>query len=230
MNNERVTTFPFDPTEFPFNIEMSGITNCDNKYEVYREKSYCYILEYVYGGSGTIFCDGREYRVEKGDAYILPKGSCHRYYADNTWDKIWFNVDGTLVSNLIYSYDLQSTVVFKKMSAKMRVLFFGSVALLWAGLAAVFYYLNYEYALLDSLTFLLGFIVPILTWLAYIEYTYLWIVSAVVGLLLNVQMVMNDYSQATYLVYGIYALYCVIGAFVNVQRFYKEQNNNLSAD
>ena len=55
MNNERVTTFPFDPTEFPFNIEMSGITNCDSKYEVYREKSYCYILEYVYGGSAYGF-------------------------------------------------------------------------------------------------------------------------------------------------------------------------------
>ena len=118
MNNERVTTFPFDPTEFPFNIEMSGTTNCDDSYEVYREKSYCYILEYIYGGSGTIFCDGREYRVEKGDAYILPKGSCHRYYADNTWDKIWFNIDGTLVSNLLYSYDLQNTVVFKHFNNK----------------------------------------------------------------------------------------------------------------
>lgn len=118
MNNERVTTFPFDSTEFPFNIEMSGITNCDDRYEVYREKSYCYILEYIYGGSGTLFCNGREYRLEKGDAYILPKGSCHRYYATDTWDKIWFNIDGTLVSNLLYSYNLQNTVVFKRFNNK----------------------------------------------------------------------------------------------------------------
>lgn len=118
MNNERVTTFPFDPTEFPFNIEMSGITNCDSKYEVCRDKSYCYILEYVYGGSGTIFCDGREYKVEKGDVYLLPKGSCHRYYANETWDKIWFNVDGTLVSNLVYSYGLQNSIVFKHFNNK----------------------------------------------------------------------------------------------------------------
>ena len=59
MNNEKVTTFPFDPTEFPFNIEISGITNCDNQYEVSREKSYCYILEYICEGSGTILCDGK---------------------------------------------------------------------------------------------------------------------------------------------------------------------------
>ncbi len=118
MNNEKVTTFPFDPTEFPFNIEISGITNCDNQYEVYREKSYCYILEYVYEGSGTIFCDGKEYKVEKGDVYLLPKGSCHRYYPDKAWDKIWFNIDGTLVSNLIYSYGLNHTIIFKRVHNK----------------------------------------------------------------------------------------------------------------
>lgn len=149
---------------------------------------------------------------------------------------IYMGVYASAASGLLFSFPIQlmtffrwkknaykSTVVFKKMNTKMRILFFSGVAVLWAGLAAVFYHLNYEYALLDSLTFLLGFIVPILTWLAYIEYTYLWIVSAVVGLLLNIQMVMNDYSQATYLVYGIYALYCVIGAYINVQKFYKEQ-------
>lgn len=118
MNNECVTTFPFDSTEFPFNIEMSGITNCSDKHEVYREKCYCYIIEYIYGGSGTLFCDGHEYRVEKGDVYILPKGSYHRYYTDDSWDKIWFNIDGTLVSNLIHSYDLQTTVVFKGFNNK----------------------------------------------------------------------------------------------------------------
>ncbi len=149
---------------------------------------------------------------------------------------IYMGVYASAASGLLFSFPIQlmtffrwkknaykSTVMFKKMSTKMRILFFGGVALLWAGLAGVFCYLDYEYALLDSLTFLLGFIVPVLTWLAYIEYTYLWIVSAVVGLLLNVQMVMNDYSQATYLVYGVYALYCVIGAYINVQKFYKEQ-------
>jgi hypothetical protein len=36
-------------------------------------------------------------------------------------------------------------------------------------------------------------------------------------------MVINDYKQTTYLIYGIYALYCVIGAFITVRKFYKEQ-------
>ena len=104
MNNERINSFPFNPTEFPFNIEISGISNCDEEYTVYREKSYCCILEYIYEGSGTLICNGREYKVGKGDAYLLPKGSNHRYYPDKTWDKIWFNIDGILVSNLIFAF------------------------------------------------------------------------------------------------------------------------------
>ncbi|MBR5232931.1 MAG: nicotinamide mononucleotide transporter [Clostridia bacterium] len=151
---------------------------------------------------------------------------------------IYMGVYASAASAILFSFPIQlmtffrwkknaykSTVIFKKMSTKMRILFFGGIVLLWAGLAAVFYHLNYEYALLDSLTFLLGFIVPILTWLAFIEYTYLWIVSAVVGLLLNVQMVMNDFSQMTYLIYGVYSVYCVIGAYISVQKFYKEQQS-----
>lgn len=149
---------------------------------------------------------------------------------------IYMGVYASAASGLLFSFPIQlmtffrwkknaykSTVQFRRMSTKARILFFTGVAVLWAGVAAVFYYLKYEYALLDSLTFLLGFIVPVLTWLAYIEYTYLWIVSAVVGLLLNVQMVINDYRQTTYLIYGVYALYCVAGAYISVQKFYKEQ-------
>lgn len=123
----------------------------------------------------------------------------------------------------------KKTAVFKKMSAKTRIVFSVCVLGLWATLAGVCYYLNYEYAILDSILFLLGVIVQILTMLAFIEYTYLWIVQAVIGLFLNVQMVFVDPKETTYLVYGVYALYCVIGAFISVQKFYKEQQQEKSA-
>jgi hypothetical protein len=87
--------------------------------------------------------------------------------------------------------------------------------------------MDYEYAILDSGSFLMGFITPVLTMLAYIEYTYLWLVSAVVGLLLSVQMVVNDYKETTYLIYSVYCAYCIICAFINVRKFYNEQQSQL---
>ncbi len=149
---------------------------------------------------------------------------------------ICMGVYGSAASAFLFSLPLQlmtflnwkknaykKTVMFKKMSTKMRIISVTALLALWAILAFVFHYLEYEYAVFDSITFLLGFIVPVLTMLAYIEYTYLWIVQAVTGLFLNVQMVSNDVSQVTYLIYGVYALYCVICAFINVHKFYKEQ-------
>lgn len=119
----------------------------------------------------------------------------------------------------------KKTVIFKKMSVKMRVISLAALFVLWSISAGVLTLFNYEYAIFDTVTFLLGLAVSILTMLAYIEYTYLWIVSAVTGLIVNIQMVINNPKEITYLIYGVYALYCVIVAFINVQKFYKEQQN-----
>lgn len=149
---------------------------------------------------------------------------------------IYMGVYASAASALLFSFPIQlmtffrwrkkaykNTVVFRKMSNKIRIIVTSAILLMWAGLAGVFFYLDYEYAVLDSITFLFGFIIPVMTMLAYIEYTYLWIVQAIIGVFLNIQMVVVDYRQTTYLIYGIYALYCVILAFINVQKFYKEQ-------
>ena len=165
-------------------------------------------------------------------------GACNAVLYTITY--ICMGVYGSAASAFLFSFPLQlmtffnwkknaykKTVVFKRMSTKVRIISGISGLALWAILAGVFYYLKYEYAVFDSVSFLLGFIVPILTMLAYIEYTYLWIFQAVTGLFLNIQMVSNDISQLTYLIYGVYALYCVICAFINVRKFYKEQQNEV---
>ena len=151
---------------------------------------------------------------------------------------IYMGVYGSAASAFLFSFPLQlmtffnwkknaykktKTVVFKKMSTRVRIILSILGIASWAGLAVLFHHMNYEYAVLDSITLLFGFVLPVLTMLAYIEYTYLWIVQAVLGLFLNVQMVANDKSQVTYLIYGVYALYCVICAFINVRKFHKEQ-------
>ena len=149
---------------------------------------------------------------------------------------IYMGVYASAASAVLFSFPIQlmtffswrknaykKTVIFKKMSNKVRAITVSAILLMWAALAGVFFYLDYEYAVLDSITFLFGFIIPIMTMLAYIEYTYLWIVQAILGVFLNVQMVIVDYRQTTYLIYGVYALDCVVVAFINVRKFYKEQ-------
>ena len=149
---------------------------------------------------------------------------------------IYMGVYISAVSAILFSFPFQlatffnwrknaykSTVVFKRMSVKSRILSSAVLLAVWGIMAAVCYHFNYEYALFDSITFLLGLVVQVLTMLAYIEYTYLWLVQAVVGLFLSAQMVVNDYKETTYLIYSVYCLYCIILAFVNVSKFYKEQ-------
>ncbi len=149
---------------------------------------------------------------------------------------VYMGVYASAASAILFSFPIQlssfftwkkkaykNTVMFRKMTNKQRIIFSSAVIAMWIILAGIMIHFKYKYAVLDSISFLLGFIIPILTMLAYIEYTYLWIIQAIIGLLLNVQMVVNDYKQTTYLIYGIYALYCVIGAFISVRKFYKEQ-------
>ena len=161
-------------------------------------------------------------------------GACNAVLYTVTY--ICMGVYASAASAFLFSFPLQlmtffnwkknaykKTVIFKKMSTKARIIFVAAGLLGWAIFAAVCHHLKYEYAIFDSVNLLFGIVIPVLTMLAYIEYTYLWIVQAVTGLFLNVQMVLNDVSQVTYLIYGVYALCCVICAFINVHKFYKEQ-------
>ncbi len=114
MNIETSQVFPFNPNAYPFNIEIAGITECDEPYMVSRENNYCYIMEYVIEGAGTVICDDKTYNVKQGDLFILPKGSCHKYAPDDNWKKMWFNIDGILVKNLLVTYGVNNYVLFSQ--------------------------------------------------------------------------------------------------------------------
>ncbi len=153
---------------------------------------------------------------------------------------IYMGVYASAASAILFSFPIQlmtffrwkkkaykKTAIFRKMTTKMRIVWSALFLVVWGIIAAIFMHLDYEYAILDSCTLLFGFVIPVLTMLAYIEYTYLWIVQCVLGVFLNIQMVINDPKETTYLIYGVYALYCVICAFINVHKFYKEQQKTL---
>ena len=149
---------------------------------------------------------------------------------------IYMGVYASAASSFLFSFPIQlmtffswkknaykNTAIFKSMTKKTRILLSSLLVVVWIAMICIFKSLDYEYALLDSISFLLGFVTPVLTMLAYIEYTYLWIIQGVVGIFLSVQMTIVDYRQLTYLIYSVYCCYCVILAFISVRKFYKEQ-------
>lgn len=101
----------------PFKAVLSGITYPDSDYRIYRKCSDVYVIEYISEGEGTVVFEGKEYKIEKGGAYILPAGAEHCYYSDknNPWEKKWMNVSGSLCERLLGAYGIGKTVYFPDM-------------------------------------------------------------------------------------------------------------------
>jgi AraC-like DNA-binding protein len=95
---------------YPFAIQMTGISYCDGTYRIERRNSPIYCFEYIIKGEGTVNVNGNRFTPVQGDVYILPKGSDHIYYSDskNPWEKIWFNIEGPLIDNLMQAYKLNN--------------------------------------------------------------------------------------------------------------------------
>lgn len=112
--HEEITFFASPHGNEPMAIEMSGISYCDGSYRIERKNSQVYVFEYIIKGTGTVICDGREYAPSEGDVYVLPVGSDHRYFSDsqNPWTKIFFNIYGRLVDELMLVYGLQGRVYY----------------------------------------------------------------------------------------------------------------------
>ncbi len=102
-------TGPARPGFTPF---LAGITWPNPSYEIRRERSECYVFEYVMEGKGYVRQGDVQFTLEKGDAYILHEGESHHYFSDkkDPWKKIWFNVSGSLVRHLISDYGLDTQV------------------------------------------------------------------------------------------------------------------------
>lgn len=114
---ERIESFVLDKSvvALPFYVELAGITYPTPNYDIQRECSDVYVLEYILAGTGTVEVDGKSFHPTKGDVYLLPKGSRHHYYAakDDPFHKIWMNVNGDLCHQLIQLYRLSGKYHFK---------------------------------------------------------------------------------------------------------------------
>lgn len=117
----------------------------------------------------------------------------------------------------------EKATIFKKLSTKSRIV----LTFIFLFVFVLFYLIlkmtKTNYAILDNATSLVGITVNILCLLAYIEYSYLQILSAVFTIALNIQVTVYNPSHITYLIYSFYCLYCFILAFIKIKKTYKKQ-------
>ncbi len=112
------TLFQLPESIFPTPLKLysAGITHPDPNYRIHREKPNLTVLEYIVSGEGHLVIDGRRYHIKAGDVYLLHPFTDQDYASDrlNPWEKIWFNLNGDLVKNLIDAYQLKDLTHFKQ--------------------------------------------------------------------------------------------------------------------
>lgn len=106
MKNTAASFWSYYDETLPVNIMVIGETICDETYYVSRPCSRIMAIEYILSGSGTLHMNGEIFHPKRNTAILLPKYSCHTYYADSDdfWVKKWIVFDGTLMQNLIDTY------------------------------------------------------------------------------------------------------------------------------
>lgn len=109
FNEEIFHYMPLNPKS-PFVHCTAGITYPDPDYEIIRQSSPAFSLEYVYEGEGVIQQDHDIKKVSAGDFFMLQNGKYHHYYASpkNPWKKIWVLIDDncSFINHLTEDYQL----------------------------------------------------------------------------------------------------------------------------
>ena len=105
---EDIILLPDNPQgEGRLHVQMAGVSYCDGR-RVRRKSSEAHCFEYVIKGRGRVSLGDKSFVAQAGDVCILHKGAEHCYYPDgkNPWEKLWFNVSGTLPDSLVRTYGL----------------------------------------------------------------------------------------------------------------------------
>lgn len=147
-----------------------------------------------------------------------------------------FNIYGSAFSALFFSCPIQiltfirwnkhkrgGSTELRQMTAKQRALlslgFVAVLVIMWFVLPL----LGSEYVFLDSATTLLGIVIYFMTMFAYVEYTTLMLINGAIGIALYLQMLGDKPEIATHLIFSVYSLICVIFAFFEARKLYKNQ-------
>lgn len=118
----------------------------------------------------------------------------------------------------------KNTTVFKKLSKKQTVF----VAIITIAAWFVQYFLlkdsDAEFLILDNTAMVLGTLCTILSLLSYKEYAIINLLSGTCTLILYLLMLPKTPSQITYVIFQLYAIFCVCKMVITVRKTYREQN------
>ncbi len=114
--------------------------------------------------------------------------------------------------------------IFRRMKGKTEILFGIGFLVAWLVAALVLRRAGGTEFVLDSMSMLLGFVLPVLTMFAYLESLPLNLVNMAVSLTLWIRIVVaGNLANLTYLVYSVYCAYMTLRQTVRWIRLYREQ-------
>ena len=151
------------------------------------------------------------------------------YLMEGVYGTVASTVFGIVIMLITYfrwkSNAYGKATVFRRFSARGRVLLTLVLCAAWAATTFVLSRMGGTATVMDGLTMVLGFAVNILNIVAYVEAPFLNTVSGLCQFALWVQIVFinGNYAAMTYLVYSIYCTYMIARTFYRWLALYKEQ-------
>ncbi len=94
-----------------FALVLAGTTFPHPSYRIYHNtKAQVYVFDYVRSGKGVIEYNGKIYPLRQGDFFFIKADTPCTYWSDpeDPFQKIWFNVCGSLVEVLLEQYDVKN--------------------------------------------------------------------------------------------------------------------------
>jgi len=107
----RMCSFSSSRSDRPvIHFEMCGTTYPNRNYMISRSPSSISCIEYVVSGCGEVCVGGRQFCVQAGDTYFLPKGTDQFYQSDKKtpWEKIWVNLSGDTTLKMAELYGVHT--------------------------------------------------------------------------------------------------------------------------
>lgn len=104
----------FQNEEAELNLDECGIQpysiNEKYDYNVYQN----FVIHYVDYGVGYLEIDGKKYRLEKGDGYVIKASQHVKYYADpdEPWTTYWVGLSGNNLHQMLHGTILQNGSFF----------------------------------------------------------------------------------------------------------------------